>query len=90
MNLSRPSHNVASQLKTLMPVGIAISMVVIMMGTRSHGCTPATNMWWAQTEKPSTTIAISDSAISRYPNTGLRENTAITSLMIPNPGNIMM
>ena len=30
-----------------------------------HGAMPATNMWSAQTEKPSTTIAQSDSAISR-------------------------
>ena len=31
----------------------------------SHGAIPATNMWCAHTEKPSTRIAISESAISR-------------------------
>jgi hypothetical protein len=31
----------------------------------SHGAIPATNMWCAQTEKPSTRIASSESAISR-------------------------
>ena len=62
---SFPSHIVASQLKILIPVGTAISSVVIIIGTRSHGAMPLTNMWCAQTEKPSTTIAMSESAISR-------------------------
>ena len=62
---SFPSHIVASQLKILIPVGIAMRSVVIIIGTRSHDDMPLTNMWCAQTEKPSTTIAISESAISR-------------------------
>ena len=62
---SFPSQIVASQLKILIPVGTAIRSVVIIIGTRSHDAMPLTNMWCAQTEKPSTTIAISDSAISR-------------------------
>ena len=41
-----------------MPVGTAISSVVIIIGTRSHDAMPLTNMWCAQTEKPSTTIAM--------------------------------
>ena len=61
----RPSHVVASQEKTLIPVGTAISSVVTIIGTRSHEAMPETNMWCAQTEKPSTRIAHSDSAISR-------------------------
>ena len=61
----RPSHVVASHEKTLIPVGTPISSVVIIIGTRSHGAMPATNMWCAHTEKPSTTIAHNDSAISR-------------------------
>jgi hypothetical protein len=48
-----------------MPVGTAIRSVVIIIGTRSHGAMPLTNMWCAHTEKPSTTIAISDRAMSR-------------------------
>ena len=62
---SFPSQIVASQLKILIPVGTAIRSVVIIIGTRSHDAMPLTNMWCAHTEKPSTTIAISDSAISR-------------------------
>src|SRR3954447_16463370 len=85
-----PFQIVASQLKILIPVGTAISSVVTIIGTRNHDAMPETNMWCAHTLNPRTTIAISDSAINRYPNTGLRENTAMTSLMIPNPGSIMM
>ena len=48
-----------------MPVGTAISIVVIMIGTRSHGCMPATNMWWAQTEKPSTPMETVENASAR-------------------------
>src|SRR5919199_264047 len=88
--LSFPSHNVASQENTLIPVGTAITTEVTIIGTRSHGAIPETNMWCAQTEKPSTRIAISDSAISRYPKIGFRANVEITSEAIPNPGSIMM
>ena len=56
---------VASQEKTLIPVGTAISSVVIIIGTRSQVAMPETNMWWAQTEKPRIRIATSESAISR-------------------------
>jgi hypothetical protein len=48
-----------------MPVGTAISSVVIIIGTRSQGAIPDTNMWCAHTEKPRIRIATSDSAIRR-------------------------
>ena len=60
-----PLHSVASHEKILMPVGTAISIVVIIIGTRSHANMPETNMWCAQTVKPSITIAISEKAIIR-------------------------
>ena len=62
---SFPSHIVASQEKILIPVGTAMIIDVTIIGTRSQGAMPATNMWWAQTEKPSTRIPISERAISR-------------------------
>src|SRR5437763_14639377 len=65
VNALSPSHNVASHEKTLIPVGTAISSVVTIIGTRSHGAIPDTNMWCAHTEKPRTRIASSDNAISR-------------------------
>ena len=55
----------ANHENTLIPVGTAMIIEVTIIGMRSHGATPATNMWCAQTEKPSTRIAISDSAIRR-------------------------
>jgi hypothetical protein len=61
----RPSQVVASHENTLIPVGTAIRSVVTIIGTRSQVAIPDTNMWCAQTEKPSTRIAQSDSAISR-------------------------
>src|SRR5262249_57756923 len=81
-----PSHIVASQEKTLIPVGTAISKVVIIIGTRSHGAMPDTNMWCAQTEKPSTRIAISDNAIRREPKIGLPEDVELTPDAITSAG----
>ena len=49
----------------MIPVGTAMIIDVTIIGTRSQGAIPATNMWCAHTEKPSTRIAISESAISR-------------------------
>jgi hypothetical protein len=65
LKCSFPSQRVAHHEKTLMPVGTAISSVVIIIGTRRYEAMPDTNMWCAQTEKPSTRIASSESAISR-------------------------
>ena len=42
--LSFPSHKVASHEKTLIPVGTAITTDVTIIGTRSHGAMPETNM----------------------------------------------
>ena len=42
-------NRVASQEKILIPVGTAISSVVIIIGTRSQANIPETNMWCAQT-----------------------------------------
>ena len=61
----RPSHIVANHENTLIPVGTAMSSVVTIIGMRSHGAIPATNMWCAHTEKPRKRMATSDNAISR-------------------------
>ena len=62
---STPRHSVASQEKTLIPVGTAMIAVVIIIGTRIQGCIPDTNMWCAHTVKPSSTMASSEKAIIR-------------------------
>src|SRR6476661_10869113 len=59
-----PRHIVASHENILMPVGTAIAIVVNIIGTRSHGPMPETNMWWAQTVNPRTPIATVEIAIS--------------------------
>ena len=48
-----------------MPVGTAMSIVVIIIGTRIQLNMPDTNMWWAQTVKPRITMATSENAIIR-------------------------
>ena len=63
--MDRPRQSVAIHENTLIPVGMAIRSVVIIIGTRSQSAMPATNMWCAQTEKPSTRIPRSESAIKR-------------------------
>ena len=44
-----PRQVVASQLKILIPVGIAMTIDEIMKNVSSPVDNPAVNMWWAQT-----------------------------------------
>src|ERR671924_2444855 len=60
-----PLQSVASQEKILMPVGTAMSIVVIIIGIRNQENIPDTNMWWAQTVNPRMMIATSEKAIIR-------------------------
>src|SRR5450631_4428613 len=62
---STPCHSVASHEKILIPVGMAMIAVVIIIGIRIQDAMPETNMWWAHTVKPRTTIASSEKAIIR-------------------------
>lgn len=47
-----PPCNVASQLNTLMPVGMAMIMVADVKYARVSTSIPTVNMWWAHTMKP--------------------------------------
>ena len=85
-----PSQIVANQEKIFTPVGTAITMEVIMYGTRSLGSSPLVNMWCAQTVSPSTLMAMLDRAIILYPKIGLREKTGKISETMPIPGRTMM
>src|SRR5215471_7094829 len=60
-----PFHSVPTHENTLMPVGTAISIVVIIIGMRSHGDMPETNMWCAHTENPRTPMLIVENAMAR-------------------------
>ena len=54
-----------SQEKIFTPVGMAMMIVVIIIGTRSHAAMPLTNMWWAHTPNPRTAIATVENASAR-------------------------
>lgn len=54
--LRRAPYRVASQLNTLIPVGMAIIIVAAVKYARVSTSIPIVNMWWAQTIKPSTPI----------------------------------
>lgn len=51
-HLMVPPCNVASQLKTLIPVGIAMIMVAEVKYARVSTSIPTVNMWWAHTMNP--------------------------------------
>ncbi len=72
-NLSEPPHMVASQLKILTPVGMAMSMLApAMMALKKLG-SPVANMWCAHTVNPRKPMAPSMTIIELRPNSGLRE-----------------
>ena len=55
---SEPPHIVAIQLKILMPVGTAMTIVAAVKYIFSvHRLRPVVNMWCAQTTNPTTPIA---------------------------------
>src|SRR3954465_1304717 len=86
----RPRHSVASHEKILIPVGTAMIAVVTIIGMRIQLCMPETNMWWAQTGKPSSTMASREKAIMRWAKVGFLDFMERISDTIPKPGNIMM
>jgi len=53
-----PPHNVASQLKILMPVGIAMTIVAAVKYALESMSNPTVYMWCAQTMNPRTPIEI--------------------------------
>jgi hypothetical protein len=59
-----PPHMVPSQLKILIPVGIAISMVPSAKKVSAMGPRPTANMWWLHTPQPSQPIRIPENTIT--------------------------
>lgn len=51
-HLMVPPCSVASQLNTLMPVGMAMIIVAEVKYARVSTSIPTVNMWWAHTMKP--------------------------------------
>ena len=60
-----PRQRVATHENIFTPVGTAMMMVVIIIGTRSQAAMPDTNMWWAHTPNPSTAMATIENAMAR-------------------------
>src|SRR5215216_8027923 len=76
-----PLYIVAVQLKTFTADGMATRKLNIEKISYAYTDCPATNMWWPHTRKPSTAIPRLENATNEYPNTGLRQNAATSSLM---------
>src|SRR5215216_4978005 len=76
-----PLYIVAVQLKTFTADGIATRKLRIEKISAAYTDCPATNMWWPHTRNPSTAIPRLENATNEYPNTGLRQNAATSSLM---------
>lgn len=62
-----PPWRVASQLKIFTPVGMAIIIVAEVKYARVSTSMPTVNMWWAQTIKPRSPIAIMAQTMPMYP-----------------------
>ena len=56
--LMDPLNIVATQLKTLTPVGMAISIVEYIKKSSPAKGMPTVNMWWAQTTKERMAIEV--------------------------------
>lgn len=82
-------HSVASQLKTLIPVGTAITIVVAVKYPRVSTSIPTVNIWWAHTINPSRPILNIAYTIPINPNASIFIPLCIkTWEIIPNPGRI--
>src|SRR6188508_428263 len=83
VNLMEPPHIVPTQLKILIPVGMAMNIVDNANAEFATGPRPAANMWCAHTPQPMNPIAMPENTTTGYPNSGLRENTGRTSDTMP-------
>src|SRR5207249_2747756 len=87
---SEPRQRVATQFKTLTPVGMAIKTLAAATKALKVSPSPDVNMWWAQTRKLRKAIATLDPAMKAKPKIGLREKTGIVSEIIPKAGKMTM
>src|SRR5262249_77003 len=89
-NQIRPPYMVAIQLKILIPVGTATSIVEITKKMLEPGDMPMVNMWWAQTLTPMAPMPTVAPTMAARPNIGFREKTGMISDAQANPGSIRM
>ena len=85
-----PLQMVPIQLKVLMALGTAMTIVETPKAALSVRFIPLTYMWCPQTTKPRKPMAIIAQTIALYPKIGLREKTARISDAKPIAGRIRM
>ncbi len=89
-NRRAPPHMVASQLKILIPVGMAMIIVLATKKESAMGPSPTVNMWWLHTPHPMKPMRIPAYTTTGYPNRGFLEKVGMTSEMIPKDGRMRM
>src|SRR5947209_4813465 len=89
-NEIEPLYMVAVQLKTLMAEGTATIKLRNEKATLVYMLSPVRNIWWPQTTKLRTAIAMLEKATKLYPKILFFEKQETISLMTPIPGRIMM
>lgn len=77
-----------TQLKILIPVGTAITIVAAEKNERESTSRPTVYMWCAQTMKPRNPIDTMAPDIPEIPKTGRNEQVAVILLTIPKAGRI--
>ena len=82
-----PPHNVASQLKILMPVGTEMAIVAKVKKVFAPAPMPTANMWCAHTLKLMKPIPTEAATIAGYPKMALREKTGMISLAKAKAGS---
>src|SRR2546421_12174574 len=82
-----PHHAVAIQLKNLMPVGTAMSIVINMKKPSTYVFMPTVNMWCAHTVIDRNTRPKSAATIDMQPTIGLRAKTGAMSEVMLNDGD---
>ena len=88
--LREPPHIVAIQLKILIPVGTAMTMVAAVKYARVSTSRPTVYMWCAQTIKPKIPIESIAKIMPMNPKMGFPEKVDTIWLMMPKPGKIKM
>src|SRR6266403_4202849 len=84
----RPPYMVATQLKILIPVGMAISIVDAANAEFKGAPIPTANMWWAQTVIARKPMASDAATTIGYPKMTFRENTGMISEIMAKPGTM--
>src|SRR4029077_9252390 len=87
---TRPPYIVNSQLKTLTPVGTAMTIVMTPKKPLTLALAPIVKKWCSQTKKERTQIAIVAATIEREAKSGFAEKVAMTPEKTAKAGRTRM